>query len=1123
MSPRGFGSVFSSTRSFGRSRKTTPARRRPAAARRMPLAAEPLESLAMLATTATLSGDISPFTRIPVTFLRPDGSVGFSNTAYVGQLSWSGMSGAAAGLGVPAAFRSFCIEGLQSVSPGVNTYGNVTPLETSGLLGANRARLLGNFWRQYGPATASGFTDNTDSAAFQLAVWEIINDAQPAGPAGNKLACDLAAGQFSVNPAGRSLPAALRAAQWLAAFDTLAPATKSVTLYALENPSRQDQVVCIPGGVDLDVDSDNSGSIARSIFEDSIEDDPTRPGVIVPVGGGQVPLVVDVPAGRTATLTFDAAAALKVRVSPAAGMQVLPNGTRVIPVAGGSPQTFSIEAFAPSTSLADIIFTLTTTGTGPASSDTVRATAVAVDLDVDSDNDGRIDPDNGPGGTDDPIEADVSRGLMIPVYAGDSDRDGVEDTVDFNGIAGRSFMPLTLSINYGAASAWRQPIRSPNAPNEDLPGLAFTFTFSDAGLGPNAAGRFRIWTKDAQFARTTQDLVTSGTAISAWDLFRAAPPAPNQDIFQTHGIFTLYLEAVSSSDVFEPITVSMGGTGAWARAVTKDLVHVRGLEAALDLAVDSNNDEGFAVPAQRSAWEERLESHPYAIGKLVMQSSPDLDDYVAEDRLAAHFTPVVIELPRNLPLESRGIAQTIGVRFTMDAIGAMDSGKIQLWTRDKGQGLLLQDAAGEPSPLGGWRVFGHRVDFGKPYTLSQINYDPTTGIAILYMDGHVATRNSKLIAAEQGSLDRGDLEASLTFNAPNARISLAEDSVQYMVVRDDFFYHDLQFGSVGLGSTGSQVRSALASRGVYSYADLPNFALKRLTTRKDPDSPPGELQEILRLDPNSETAALLYNDADTPGTPTAYPGFKAVLYQDYAAVADNTFVLAFGGTDDSLGEILTLNPPDWVENICQGLGWRIAQYRWAMDVARTVEFATRAVPGRATLTTTGHSLGGGLASAASVVTGAPGVTFNAAGLHENSLQLYFENDPAELAVALARYQKPNELVTAFWVDRDFLSTFQDRFRLFVNPALGEHQKLDGPYDFAALTIQAIDAVFDSAALAPVVGTLVKLGVDLAAKAGTGYLMVRAHSMDAVLYGMLVEEHLVAAHRDLLGYPTSRFL
>jgi hypothetical protein len=47
-------------------------------------------------------------------------------------------------------------------------------------------------------------------------------------------------------------------------------------------------------------------------------------------------------------------------------------------------------------------------------------------------------------------------------------------------------------------------------------------------------------------------------------------------------------------------------------------------------------------------------------------------------------------------------------------------------------------------------------------------------------------------------------------------------------------------------------------------------------------------------------------------------------------------------------------------------------------------------------------------------------------------------------------------------------------------------------------------------------------VALTPEAGTGYLMFRAHSMDAVLYGLLVEEQLLSANRDLLGYPASRF-
>jgi hypothetical protein len=759
--------------------------------------------------------------------------------------------------------------------------------------------------------------------------------------------------------------------------------------------------------------------------------------------------------------------------------------------------------------------------------DTVHLLSVAVDLDVDSDNDGEIDPDNGPAGKDDRIEEESTRGLVVPVYAGDSDRDGHDDTRDFDGISTRRFSPVKVSLSSGAAWAWRRPIAVDGAPSEDLPGLMFTFTFSDAGFSPAPEGAFRLWKKDAPSVRTEGDLIRSGVPIPAAEFFAGQPFTDLNEYLSNYGTMTLYLEAVTPTEGYKPIVVSIGGTGTWANSETTDMVHVRAVETAIDLGVDSNNNEGFGVPKRsppaEKQWEEKLEDHTYALGKLVMQSSSSqIGDTIGEDRLAASFTPVVVQLPKNLPVD----AESIGVKFAMDAIGASFSGEIRLWNRNKGAGLLSQDAAGEPHPLVPWGVFGHRVHFGKPYTLSQINYDPATGQAVLYMDGHVATRDVTLNAAEQRMWPhRGILQASLTFDAPDLRIQLAEDSVQYMVVRDDFFYHDLQFGSVGLGSTGSQVRSALASRGVYEYADLPNFALKRLTTRTDQNGPPGELQDILELDPNNDAVALLYNDADTPGNPTAYPGFKAVLYQDYGAVTDNTFVLTFGGTDDQLGLVFNGEMPelaDWVENIGQGLGWRIAQYRWAMQVARAVEFATRGVAGGATLTTTGHSLGGGLASAASVVTGATGVTFNAAGLHEDSLRMYFDNDPAELAKALARYQNPEGLVTAYTIDWDFLSNFQDRLSLVVSTALGDRKELDGPHDFAAGTIQAINAAFSAAGTVPG-GVLVKLGINLAAKAGTGYLMYRAHSMDAVLYGLLVEENLMSGNRNLLGYPQSRFL
>jgi fibronectin type 3 domain-containing protein len=894
---------------------------------------------------------------------------------------------------------------------------------------------------------------------------------------------------------------------------------------------------------DVDVDSNNDSGFTEpddNREEDRLERDASR-GKLVGVGGGRVPLAVrlsaNVEKARPASteLYFDYDPKLfqlwKNAGSDRSPGNMIPAKTWVnaaeIGLTPDSRGLVYVEALEGASGAVPIKTSVKVQGSrwSGTLTDTVHLLPVELDLDVDSNNDGEIDPDNGPAGKDDRIEEESTRGLVVPVYAGDSDRDGHDDTRDFDGISTRRFSPVKVSLSSGAAWAWRRPIAVDGAPSEDLPGLMFTFTFSDAGFSPAPEGAFRLWKKNAPSVRTEEDLIRSGVPIPAAEFFAGQPFTNWDEYLSNYGTKTLYVEAVAPTEGYEPIVVSIGGTGAWANSTTTDTVHVRALETAIDLGVDSNNNEGFGVPERSPAaekqWEEKLEDHSYALGKLVMQSSGYIGDTIGEDRLAASFTPVVVELPKNLPVD----AKTIGVRFAMDDIGALSSGEIRLWTRNKGAGLLSQDAGGEPDPLVPWGVFGHRVYFDKPYTLSQINYDSTTGRAVLYMDGHVATRDVTLSAAEQRFLpNRGILEATLTFDAPDLRIPLAEDGVQYMVVRDDFFYHDLQFGSVGLRSTGSQVRSAMASRGVYSYSELPNFALKRLTTRTDQNGPPGELQDILKLDPNSDAVALLYNDADKPGNPTAYPGFKAVLYQDYAAVADNTFVLTFGGTDDQLGLAFNGEMPelaDWVENIGQGLGWRIAQYRWAMQVAREVEFATRGVPGGATLTTAGHSLGGGLASAASVVTGATGVTFNAAGLHENSLRMYFENDPAELAVALARYQNPQGLVTAYTVDWDFLSNFQERLKLVVNRALGDRKELDGPHDFAAETIQAINAAFSAAGAVPG-GALVKLGINLAAKAGTGYLMYRCHSMDVVLYGLLVKENLINDNRDLLGYPLSRF-
>ncbi len=249
--------------------------------------------------------------------------------------------------------------------------------------------------------------------------------------------------------------------------------------------------------------------------------------------------------------------------------------------------------------------------------------------------------------------------------------------------------------------------------------------------------------------------------------------------------------------------------------------------------------------------------------------------------------------------------------------------------------------------------------------------------------------------------------------------------------------------------------------------------------------------------------AMLYTNLDA----TAFPGFKAVLYQDFAAKEDNTYVLAFAGTDDSAGEMLHKQGYDWAENVWQGLGWDSFQHQYAMQAATAIQAAMeRLVEDGASLTTTGHSLGGGLASAASVVTGAPGITFNAAGLHTNTLR-QFIGDPIALETALQRYNQANGLITAFHVDFDFLTTLQFFGSLAGLPmSLGTTVTLDGPYDLQAGAAFVIAISFPG-----ILGAVPSAATE-----------VQTHLMPAVLWGLLVEEGIVSPKRDTLGYDWTRF-
>jgi pimeloyl-ACP methyl ester carboxylesterase len=248
--------------------------------------------------------------------------------------------------------------------------------------------------------------------------------------------------------------------------------------------------------------------------------------------------------------------------------------------------------------------------------------------------------------------------------------------------------------------------------------------------------------------------------------------------------------------------------------------------------------------------------------------------------------------------------------------------------------------------------------------------------------------------------------------------------------------------------------------------DLPNFGLKRLS--------PADL--LNKFDVPIDIVVLL-------GNGSGVGNFKADVYQDFSAGEDQ-YILSYRGTD--LG-----STSDWIANFKQGIGLSTAYYDTAMQIAFAISQLDAFDDNNVTIV--GHSLGGGLASAAAVVIGFPAYTFNAAGMNSNTLneQLYVGST--------ANYNNAASFIKAYYVDKDVLSAFQDNFSFNLPPvtydppsAIGQRIELVGPYHGVVYTV--IDILTLGAA-------------DLGFAFGS-------HANNAVLYGLLAQNG-----NDALGVST----
>jgi pimeloyl-ACP methyl ester carboxylesterase len=149
--------------------------------------------------------------------------------------------------------------------------------------------------------------------------------------------------------------------------------------------------------------------------------------------------------------------------------------------------------------------------------------------------------------------------------------------------------------------------------------------------------------------------------------------------------------------------------------------------------------------------------------------------------------------------------------------------------------------------------------------------------------------------------------------------------------------------------------------------------------------------------------------------------------------------LAFRGTND-LG--------DWYSNLSQGVFGPLAptQYNQAAALAAQVSQAV----GGANLTMTGHSLGGGLASAAALQTNRSAVTFNAGALNE----LWLGNGGFSYSGSMVNYSVQGEILTTLQ-SFVFLQVFGEQRELKPAPVDAE----DDP-----ITLHGMEAVLHALGL-----------------------------------------------------------
>lgn len=257
---------------------------------------------------------------------------------------------------------------------------------------------------------------------------------------------------------------------------------------------------------------------------------------------------------------------------------------------------YHIEGSSFGTAILDLV--LARRSDGYTDHDEIVFSFIGVDADVDSNNDMAIDPDNGPTGTDDPIEMEGGLpGVILPAGFGDTDADLVPDFADgFNwddtpntddDESPHMFTELVITI--------------PETVDPAVARFKFVYTASD----PDdvdfvndeyvvAAGDLRIWKADGTSQRNRSPANDEGAPGD----YIAAGIYTAEQLEMTGQSVTLFIEGIRASDALgdQCIRVEVDPDGPGGRGfVAFDQVAATGEEVNINGDVDRSGTVQTAI------------------------------------------------------------------------------------------------------------------------------------------------------------------------------------------------------------------------------------------------------------------------------------------------------------------------------------------------------------------------------------------------------------------------------------------------------------------------------------------------------------------------------------------------